>query len=67
MSEETKSNSDFAALANEPHASLLRELWGFLRQNKKWWLGPIVMVLLLFGALVVLAGSSVAPFIYTLF
>ena len=46
----------------------MRELWGFMRERKKFWLFPIVLVLLLFGSLVVLTqGSVVAPFIYTLF
>lgn len=46
----------------------LRELWGFLRVRKKFWLLPIILVLLLFGVLVVLtSGTAVAPFIYTLF
>jgi len=44
------------------------ELWAFMRERRKFWLLPIVVVLLLFGALVVLTqGSAVAPFIYTLF
>jgi len=44
------------------------ELWAFMRERKKFWLMPIVIVLLLFGALMVLTqGSAVAPFIYTLF
>lgn len=44
------------------------ELWAFLRERKKWWLGPIILVLVLFGGLLVLAqGSAVAPFIYTIF
>lgn len=48
--------------------SFARELWDFLRVRKKWWLGPIVLVLVLFGALVVFTqGSAVAPFIYTIF
>jgi hypothetical protein len=48
--------------------SFAREFWDFLRTRKKWWLGPIVLVLVLFGALVVLTqGSAVAPFIYTIF
>ncbi len=48
--------------------SILKEFWGFLKVRKKWWLTPIVMVLLLLGALIVLTQSSaVAPFIYTLF
>ena len=38
-----------------------------LKYNKKWWLTPIILVLLLFGALVIMGGSNYAPFIYTLF
>jgi hypothetical protein len=59
--------SDFEKEAAKKQTGFLTELWGFLKNNKKWWLGPILMVLLLVGFLVVLAGSSVAPFIYTLF
>jgi len=45
-----------------------RDLWDFLRVRKKFWLAPIILVLLLFGALIVLtSGSAIAPFIYTLF
>ena len=44
------------------------ELWAFMRERKKFWLLPIVLVLVLFGGLIVLTqGSAVAPFIYTLF
>jgi len=47
---------------------ILREFWGFLRVRKKWWLAPIILVLLLLGALIFFTQSSaVAPFIYTLF
>jgi hypothetical protein len=47
---------------------LLKDLWAFLRVRKKFWLAPIVLVLLLLGVLLVLSqGSAVAPFIYTLF
>lgn len=47
---------------------LLKDLWGFMRERKKFWLAPIIIVLLLLGALIVLSqGSAVAPFIYTLF
>ena len=47
---------------------LLRDLWTFMRVRKKYWLAPIVFVLVLLGGLLVLAqGSAVAPFIYTLF
>jgi hypothetical protein len=46
----------------------LRELWAFMRERKKFWLLPIVLVLMLLGALIVLTqGSAIAPFIYTLF
>lgn len=46
----------------------LNDLWDFMRVRKKFWLAPIVIVLLLLGALIVLSqGSAVAPFIYTLF
>jgi hypothetical protein len=46
----------------------LRDLWGFLKTRKKFWLLPIILTLLLFGALIVLtSGSAIAPFIYTLF
>jgi len=47
---------------------LLKDLWEFLKVRKKFWLAPIIMVLLLLGGLIVLTqGSAVAPFIYTLF
>lgn len=49
-------------------SDVLREFWQFLKQEKKYWLAPIVLVLVLFGLLLVFAQSSaVAPFIYTLF
>ncbi len=48
--------------------SFLKELWIFLRVRKKFWLLPVIVVMLLVGGLIVLAqGSAVAPFIYTLF
>ena len=47
---------------------LLIDLWGFMKARKKFWLAPIIIMLLLLGALIVLSqGSAVAPFIYTLF
>lgn len=49
-------------------ASILRELWDFLRVRKKWWLGPVIVVLVLLSLLIVFAeGSALAPFIYALF
>ena len=48
--------------------SILNEFWHFLKERKKWWLTPIVVMLVLLGALIVFSqGSAVAPFIYTLF
>jgi hypothetical protein len=48
--------------------SILKELWGFLKERKKWWLMPIIIFLVVLGALIVLAeGSAIAPFIYVLF
>jgi hypothetical protein len=47
---------------------LLKDLWDFMRERKKFWLAPIIIVMLLLGALIVLAqGSAISPFIYTLF
>lgn len=47
---------------------LLKDLWGFLKERKKFWLAPLIVTLLLLGALVVFThGSAIAPFIYTLF
>ena len=48
--------------------STLSEFWDFMKVRKKWWLAPIIIFLVLFGALIVLTeGSAIAPFIYTLF
>jgi len=47
---------------------LLKDLWAFMKERKKFWLAPIIILLLLLGALLVLAqGSVIAPFIYTIF
>jgi hypothetical protein len=49
-------------------AGISRELWNFMKQRKKWWRIPIILVLLLVGTLLVFAqGSVLAPFIYTIF
>jgi hypothetical protein len=59
--------ADFASSAEGDSTSLGREFFDFLRHNKKWWLTPIILVLVLVGALVLLGGTAAAPFIYTLF
>jgi hypothetical protein len=59
MSHPPDSDSKFA---------ILEEFWNFSKTRKKWWLGPIVFIMLLMSMLIVLTeGSAVAPFIYTLF
>ena len=62
-----RQSSEFEAQAETSQPGLLAEFIDFLIHNKKWWLTPIILVLLLFGVLVMLGGSGVAPFIYTLF
>ena len=75
MNEETNSSEkevsqrqrQLAALANSKNIPLPREIFRFLRHNKKWWLAPLIVMLVLVGALLALGGTAVAPFIYTLF
>jgi hypothetical protein len=52
-------------MADRP--SLWREFWVFIKENKKWWLLPLLLVLALFAGLIFFSGTAVAPFIYTLF
>jgi hypothetical protein len=66
MSDRPLSDFEKAALSPE-RDSLLREFWDFLRNNKKWWLLPMLTILILFGLLMLLSGTAAAPFIYTLF
>ncbi len=55
-------------MARSPMIGLLQEFWAFLRVRKKWWLAPIVLILILFGGLIVFTqGSALAPFVYTIF
>jgi len=53
--------------AAESAGGFLREFWLFLCHNKKWWLTPILLVLLLFSLLIMASGTAVTPFLYTLF
>ena len=62
-----ESRSDFKREAAKGQQGFVREVVDFLSHNKKWWLAPIIVVLLLFGLLVILGGTGAAPFIYTLF
>ncbi len=63
----SKSTEDLKDLSELKRHGLLKEFFDFLRYNKKWWLAPIIMVLLVVGILVLLGGTVAAPFIYTLF
>lgn len=64
---ENRARNDFVSQAAKPQAGLATEFWEFLRDNKKWWLAPIVIAILGLGLLVLLGGTAAAPFIYTLF
>jgi hypothetical protein len=59
--------SRFERTARRRDTSLARDMLGYVRDNKKWWLVPILGVFLLLGALLLLSSTAAAPFIYTLF
>ena len=65
MNEENQ--TQFQEAGAKPNASLMGELFAMLKQNKKYWLIPVIIALLFFGVLIILGASSAAPFIYTLF
>lgn len=70
MSEKPKTDekNDFIARsADRQGGGLVSEFWDFLKDNKKWWLAPIILSILGLGLLVLLGGTAAAPFIYTLF
>ena len=60
-------DGEFLREAEKGQTGFLRELFDFMRDNKKWWLTPIILALLAVTLLVVLGGTAAAPFIYTLF
>ena len=65
----SNTTNEFESQALKDQTGLLREFWDFLKHNKKWWLTPIILVLLIVGLVVILSAVApvVAPFIYTLF
>ena len=71
MNDETRPGTDqaekIARQAEETQHGILREMIGLLRYNRKWWLLPIIVGLLLAGVVIVLGGTAIAPVIYTLF
>jgi hypothetical protein len=62
---ETKNT--FEEAGQEQQRGLLTEFWLMLRTNKKYWMAPLIILILALGLLLILGGSAVAPFIYTLF
>jgi len=62
-----KRSSDFEEQAAKDCGGFFAEFWIFLKENKKWWLLPILLAFLLMGALLLVGGTGAAPFIYTLF
>lgn len=66
-SDRNQHSHDFARDAAEPEVGFFGEFVDFIVNNKKWWLTPLLIALLLIGTLVVLGGTGAAPFIYTLF
>lgn len=67
MSSPQDPNAKLDRAARDKESGLVRELWTFIIQNKKWWLIPLVAALVLVGGLVMLGGTGLAPFIYSLF
>jgi hypothetical protein len=67
MSAMSENKHEFEQLAQQKRTSLVGEFIEFLKHNKKWWLLPILLILLGLGLLVLLSSSAVAPFIYPLF
>ena len=62
-----RERAEFEEAASRPQPGLLREMFALLKSNKKWWLAPIILMLLAIGLLVLLAASKAAPFLYPLF
>ena len=67
MSDLQSQKDEFLEAGKQKDGNVVSEFIGFMNENKKWWLSPIIVVLLLLGALILLGGSGLAPFIYTLF
>ena len=67
MANRSKKADRFEEKSQQRRSTLIGELFSWVLHNKKWWLLPILVVLLMLGALVVVGGSGIAPFLYTLF
>jgi hypothetical protein len=60
-------SNEFEKASEQKQGNLLSEFLGFLKQNKKFWLLPLILVMLALAALLILSSTAAAPFIYTLF
>lgn len=67
MNKNTRGKEDLQELLEKPNHGIVREFLSFARAHKKLWLVPLFLILLLAGALILIGGSSAAPFIYRLF
>ena len=64
----SEKKSEFEKAAEQQgRVGFMAELWGFMKENRKWWLLPILILLLVLGLLIFIAGTGAAPFIYTIF
>ena len=64
---ENEGDDSFKQAAESSPPGIVAEFWDFLRAEKRWWITPIVIVLLLLAVFAILGGTAAAPFIYTLF
>jgi ABC-type microcin C transport system permease subunit YejE len=64
---ENDKRTDFEKSGEEKESGLMGEFLGMMKQNKKYWLIPLIAILALFGVLIILGSTAAAPFIYTLF
>lgn len=67
MAKVSKRSSEFEQATREIRQGLLLDYWHFIRSNKKWWLLPIIVAIMLVGVLMIMGQGALAPFIYTLF
>jgi len=66
-SQRPSQKKEFLQQAEQKRSNLLTEFLAFLRYNKKWWMLPILLILLVMGLLILLGGTALAPFLYPLF
>lgn len=67
MADAPRDENQFAESLKQRKSGFLAEFWAYLRHSKKWWMLPILIVLLILGAFVLLSSTGLGPFIYALF